>query len=270
MKRLITFLIICLLSFSTLAYANMNGKEKILNDKLKEVEILNNDKKISEMLNNRKALIDSINEEKNKIKLEKQTKENEMSAMLNTINENKQIGKILIYHSHTLEEYADGTTVVDAGNDLTSKLIELGFEVDNVMDNFSFDYNNAYSYSRNYLQGLDLSQYDLIIDMHRDAASSRLLNNIDGTNYSIVKFVFSVQNVNYSAQKQLADKISSNMSDIYSEDFNYDFGILDFNQDLDDSVLLIENGYNSNESEEIYNSNTKIANAIYEALKGEE
>ena len=57
------------------------------------------------------------------------------------------------------------------------------------------------------------------------------------------------------------------MADIYSEDFNYDFGILSFNQDLDDSILLIENGYNTNESEEIYNSNTKIANAIYKALK---
>ena len=270
MKRLITFLIICLLSFSTFAYADMNGKEKILNDKLKEVEILNNDKKITEMLNNRKVLIDTINEEKNKIKLEKQAKENEIKETLNTINENKPIGKILIYHSHTLEDYADGTTVVDAGNDLTHKLIELGFEVDNVIDNFSFDYNNAYYYSRNYLQGLDLNQYDLIIDMHRDAASSRLLNEIDGTNYSIVKFVFSVQNENYSAQKQLADKISSNMTDIYSEDFNYDFGILSFNQDLDDSILLIENGYNTNESEEIYNSNTKIANAIYKALKEEE
>ena len=55
MKRLITILMICLLSFSTLAYANVNGKEKILNDKLKEVEILNNDKRISEMLNNRKT-----------------------------------------------------------------------------------------------------------------------------------------------------------------------------------------------------------------------
>ena len=78
MKRLITLLIICLLSFSTLTYANINGKEKILNDKLKEVEILNNNKRINEMLTNRKVLIDTINEEKNKIKLEKQTKENEM------------------------------------------------------------------------------------------------------------------------------------------------------------------------------------------------
>ena len=66
MKRLLTFLTICLLSFSTFAYANVNGKEKILNDKLKEVEILNNNKKITEMLNNRKVLIDTINEEKNK------------------------------------------------------------------------------------------------------------------------------------------------------------------------------------------------------------
>lgn len=182
----------------------------------------------------------------------------------------KSLGKILVYHTHTLEEYADGTTVVDAGNDLAEKLNNLGFEVDNVVDNFSVDYNNAYASSRSYLSNIDLTQYKLIIDLHRDAAGSKIVKQLEDGDYTIVKFVFSTSNNNYPEQQNLANKISANLQDIYDDDFIYDKGILDFNQDLSNNIVLIENGFNTNTIDEVKNSNTKIANAILQVFEEED
>lgn len=182
----------------------------------------------------------------------------------------KSLGKILVYHTHTLEEYADGTTVVDAGNDLAEKLNNLGFEVDNVVDNFSVDYNNAYASSRNYLSNIDLTQYKLVIDLHRDAAGSKIVKQLEDGDYTIVKFVFSTSNKNYHEQQNLANKISANLQDIYDDDFIYDKGILDFNQDLSNNIVLIENGFNTNTIDEVKNSNTKIANAILQVFEEED
>lgn len=182
----------------------------------------------------------------------------------------KSLGKILVYHTHTLEEYADGTTVVDAGNDLAEKLNNLGFEVDNVVDNFSVDYNNAYASSRNYLSNIDLTQYKLVIDLHRDAAGSKIVKQLEDGDYTIVKFVFSTSNNNYPEQQNLANKISTNLQDIYDEDFTYDKGILHFNQDLSNNIVLIENGFNTNTIDEVKNSNTKIANAILQVFEEED
>ena len=182
----------------------------------------------------------------------------------------KSLGKILIYHTHTLEEYTDGTTVVDAGNDLAEKLSNLGFEVDNVVDNFSVDYNNAYASSRNYLSNIDLTQYKLVIDLHRDAAGSKIIRQLEDGDYTVVKFVFSTSNNNYPEQQNLANKISANLQDIYDDDFLYDKGILNFNQDLSNNIVLIENGFNTNTIDEVKNSNTKIANAILQVFEEED
>ena len=182
----------------------------------------------------------------------------------------KSLGKILVYHTHTLEEYADGTTVVDAGNDLAEKLNDLGFEVDNVVDNFSVDYNNAYASSRNYLSNIDLTQYKLVIDLHRDAAGSKIIRQLEDGDYTVVKFVFSTSNNNYPEQQNLANKISANLQDIYDEDFTYEKGILNFNQDLSNNIVLIENGFNTNTIDEVKNSNTKIANAILQVFEEED
>ena len=182
----------------------------------------------------------------------------------------KSLGKILVYHTHTLEEYTDGTTVVDAGNDLAKKLNNLGFEVDNVVDNFSVDYNNAYASSRNYLSNIDLTQYKLVIDLHRDAAGSKIIRQLEDGDYTVVKFVFSTSNKNYPEQQNLANKISANLQDIYDEDFLYDKGILNFNQDLSNNIVLIENGFNTNTINEVKNSNTKIANAILQVFEEED
>lgn len=242
-KKVFSITIIAMLLFNVNTFADTN----ILSNQQQKVSKVMFERDLKKIIETKKEIIEAAKKE-----------------------QKKSLGKILIYHTHTLEEYADGTTVVDAGNDLAEKLNNLGFEVDNVVDNFSVDYNNAYASSRNYLSNIDLTQYKLIIDLHRDAAGSKIIRQLEDGDYTVVKFVFSTSNKNYPEQQNLANKISANLQDIYDDDFIYDKGILDFNQDLSNNIVLIENGFNTNTIDEVKNSNTKIANAILQVFEEED
>ena len=242
-KKVFSITIIAMLLFNVNTFADTN----ILSNQQQKVSKVMFERDLKKIIETKKEIIEAAKKE-----------------------QKKSLGKILVYHTHTLEEYADGTTVVDAGNDLAEKLNDLGFEVDNVVDNFSVDYNNAYASSRNYLSNIDLTQYKLVIDLHRDAAGSKIIRQLEDGDYTVVKFVFSTSNKNYIEQQNLANKISANLQDIYDEDFTYDKGILNFNQDLSNNIVLIENGFNTNTINEVKNSNTKIANAILQIFEEED
>ena len=242
-KKVFSITIIAMLLFNINTFADTN----ILSNQQQKVSKVMFERDLKKIIETKKEIIEAAKKE-----------------------QKKSLGKILVYHTHTLEEYADGTTVIDAGNDLAEKLNNLGFEVDNVVDNFSVDYNNAYASSRNYLSNIDLTQYKLIIDLHRDAAGSKIIRQLEDGDYTVVKFVFSTSNKNYIEQQNLANKISANLQDIYDEDFTYDKGILHFNQDLSNNIVLIENGFNTNTIDEVKNSNTKIANAILQVFEEED
>ena len=242
-KKVFSITIIAMLLFNVNTFADTN----ILSNQQQKVSKVMFERDLKKIIETKKEIIEAAKKE-----------------------QKKSLGKILIYHTHTLEEYSDGTTVVDAGNDLAEKLNNLGFEVDNVVDNFSVDYNNAYTSSRNYLSNIDLTQYKLVIDLHRDAAGSKIIRQLEDGDYTVVKFVFSTSNKNYHEQQNLANKISANLQDIYDDDFIYDKGILDFNQDLSNNIVLIENGFNTNTIDEVKNSNTKIANAILQVFEEED
>ena len=242
-KKVFSITIIAMLLFNVNTFADTN----ILSNQQQKVSKVMFERDLKKIIETKKEIIEAAKKE-----------------------QKKSLGKILIYHTHTLEEYSDGTTVVDAGNDLAEKLNDLGFEVDNVVDNFSVDYNNAYASSRNYLSNIDLTQYKLVIDLHRDAAGSKIIRQLEDGDYTVVKFVFSTSNKNYTEQQNLANKISANLQDIYDEDFTYEKGILNFNQDLSNNIVLIENGFNTNTINEVKNSNTKIANAILQVFEEED
>ena len=242
-KKVFSITIIVMLLFNVNTFADTN----ILSNQQQKVSKVMFERDLKKIIKTKKEIIEAAKKE-----------------------QKKSLGKILIYHTHTLEEYADGTTVIDAGNDLAEKLNDLGFEVDNVVDNFSVDYNNAYASSRNYLSNIDLTQYKLVIDLHRDAAGSKIIRQLEDGDYTVVKFVFSTSNNNYPEQQNLANKISANLQDIYDEDFTYEKGILNFNQDLSNNIVLIENGFNTNTINEVKNSNTKIANAILQVFEEED
>lgn len=181
------------------------------------------------------------------------------------VREQKQI---LIYHTHTEEEYKD-FTIVEAGEDLAKKLEDKGYIVTHVTDNFSKDYNNAYDSSRTYLETLDLTQYSLIIDLHRDSLDGDNANtvNVWGVNVAKSMFVYS-KAVATANSKNIINTLEEELGSIARDTFSYNNGINYFNQDLSENSVLIEAGNNNNTKWEIKRLCTHLANSIDNYLKG--
>lgn len=175
-------------------------------------------------------------------------------------------GKILIYHTHNNEKYID-SNVIEMGKDLAKKLEKKGYIVDHIEKDFEKnDYNNAYYKSREFLKGIDLDEYNLIIDMHRDAIDNP--NTVVVNDVPVAKgmFVYANKSENYNAVLNIGDGIVDNMkkfdSGLMRNNWEYNKGITYFNSDLDDNILLLEAGNQNNSKLEIMRLNTYITSSI--------
>lgn len=177
--------------------------------------------------------------------------------------------KILIYHTHTLEEYID-SDVVEMGEDLKIKLEKKGFIVDHITDNFSADYNNAYNSSREFLESISLLEYAYIIDYHRNSATPSNTTEVKGVKVAKGMFVYDKYSKNYTSSKEIGDniieKFNNFSTDLTRDNFIYDGGINSFNTDLSDNILLWESGDINNTKLEIMRLNTYFASTINQLL----
>lgn len=182
-------------------------------------------------------------------------------------------GRILIYNSHEIEEYSDGYTVVDASYNLKSKLEKLGYDVTVLEGDFSKnDYNNAYFNSRKALEELELNNYDIVIDLHRNAIEGRDTATIDGKEFVKIMPVLDQSSPNYEEAKELSVGIMNevkNYGDIAKKDYEFEYTYnTHFNQDLGKNILL-EIGNQNNSKWEVQRTLTYLANSIDKFLGGE-
>ena len=131
-------------------------------------------------------------------------------------------------------------------------------------------YNESYNTSRAYLKSIDLSQYSLVIDMHRDSIPYANTVNVNGVECARGMFVFCKNSSGYEASQ-----IKSNGVGKYMDKFNqslmrdgwyYNNGINHFNTDLSDNMVLFEAGNNSNTKVEVQRLNTYFASSINQYL----
>lgn len=184
--------------------------------------------------------------------------------------ENKQkLGNILIYSSHSCETYIDGYSVVDGARELSQKLNKLGFKVTHLEDDFANynGYNESYYSSRNKLNRMDLSKYDLIIDYHRDFSTTPNTIDMYG-NESAKGMIVLSKSGDYKNNKKISNKILDNLhsKDIFKDTYEYERGINYFNQDIKNSILL-EMGNNENTYLEVRRLNTWVSKSLYEIFK---
>lgn len=170
---------------------------------------------------------------------------------------------VFLYNTHPTEEYI-GSDVVLATEKLQNSLIELGFNCDRQLEDllayrleYDIDYSQCYTVSRLFIEEQLMSfDYDLIIDVHRDAISKDLSTlSYNGLNYAKILFVIGKQTDNY----ELTKKISIELSDIansivpgisrgiYEKDSHY-------NQDISKNMILLELGSYQNTSNEVDNT----------------
>lgn len=209
-------------------------------------------------------------------------KQNNVQAFAYIQNNVVDNPRVYIYSTHPtekylgdkLEQYEIDNTVVLASVILQEKLNALGIETlveersasDYIKEN-NLSYEKSYLATRSFLKDkLDKYDFDLIIDLHRDAvAKDKTTTTIDGKDYAKVMFV---ANVNYKDNIALANKLNNIISNKYKSLSRgiYNKYVDNFNQDLNKNVLLLELGGNYNTIDEVLNTIDALALSIKELL----
>lgn len=191
--------------------------------------------------------------------------------------------RVYIYSTHPLEGYVGeklegydvSPGVLLASILLQEKLNEKGIativeerSVSNYLKENNLSFEQSYQATRSFLKD-QLNQhndFDLIIDLHRDATSKdKSTTTIDDKEYAKVMFVMreSYPNVKFaeSLNTIIENKYPSLSRGIYKKYVD------NFNQDLNKKTILLELGGNYNTIDEVVNTIDALANSIEEFLK---
>ena len=220
--------------------------------------------------------------------------------VLKSENEAEQMAprRILIYHTHTYEAYQQDEkdayaqlekwrtkdekhNVIAVGRALCAGLEAIGFEVTH--DTTAFEpptMNAAYARSLTMLEARKQAgeQYDLYIDLHRDAiaSSSAIKRTVSVGGTEIARFMVLIgqgttggyaEKPDWLMNKRIADQITASLNtqiDGLARDVKVKTGR--FNQHVDDCCVLIECGTNWNTLQEVLNGIPYLAQAIKDAL----
>ena len=210
-----------------------------------------------------------------------------------SIRKNPQVPQILIYHTHSQEEFADSvpgdteTSIVGMGEVLAEALQGYGYQVihdtgvydlvDGVLDRSA-----AYDYARVAVENI-LQEYptiEVIIDLHRDGVDGqKFVTEIDGKPTSMIMFFngisrnsqdepiaylanpYTQQNLAFSLQLELAarEKYPGYTRNIYLKAERC-------NLHLRPRSLLVEAGTQLNTVEEEKNAMQPLADLLHEVL----
>ena len=201
--------------------------------------------------------------------------------------------KIYIYNSHQGEKYSikyleDYNIVPDVL--MASLILKDKLESNNIfsiveesdilkyMKENNLDHSDSYKASRVYLEKI-INTYpnmELYIDLHRDATTHKVsTTTINDKPCAKVLFVIGLENSNYEKNLKKVTKLNNIILEKYP---SLTRGIMKkqgygvngiYNQDLDESVILLEIGGNENNIEEINNTLDLIAEVIGEYLNEE-
>ncbi|MBM6859948.1 stage II sporulation protein P [Clostridium saudiense] len=199
--------------------------------------------------------------------------------------------KVLIYHTHSHEGYAEigadarwntdneDINVMGVG-DVLAKELEEGYGITVIHDKTIHDNNYTVCYDRSqetlqsYLN--EYGDFDLIIDLHRDSVEDKNLvtANINGQDLARIMFVTSVNSSRLQANTDLANSLAGITNSLFpglmrnKDIFHYDIGgINGFNMSLSDNIVVWEVGANVNASIEAKRSAKYMARIIAEYFK---
>ena len=211
-----------------------------------------------------------------------------------SINSEKEGPKILIFHTHSQEDFKDSvkgdssTTIVGMGAYLSELLNEKGIETlhhDGVYDliDGQLDRSKAYQLAEKGVKEI-LNQYpsiEVVIDLHRDGVkeSTHLVTTVDGEKTAKIMFFNGLsrtksngdisylynpyidENLSFSFQMQLAceDMYPGFARKIYLKGYRYSLHMMP-------KSLLIEAGAQTNTVEEMKNAMELLANVLVEVL----
>lgn len=191
--------------------------------------------------------------------------------------------EVLIYHTHTQENYSDtvtdssdeNTNVVGVGDVLAKELEEnYGISVIHDKTNHCVSYNDSYARSAETLDKYlkKYGDFKVIIDLHRDSIKDKSVTTteVDGQSASKIMFVNAKNSSRYAKNKELTEKILNKTTELFPTlprgIHTYDRGKAAFNQNKSDGCLLFEIGSNTNTPDESKVTAECMARVIAEIL----
>ncbi|WP_432358513.1 stage II sporulation protein P [Sporosarcina sp. UB5] len=206
-------------------------------------------------------------------------------------------GKVLLYFTHSHEAYepmtkaADGKIAVShqhqtenimkMGEKLKSLLQMNGIETETLeIDNMkelakkNLPYSKAYDTIRPFVKKqISNTNYDLIIDMHRDAVGPEKTTIVhEGERYAKVAFVVGMDHPGYkrneAMSKQLKAEMEKRIPGITRDVISKGGAGVDgkYNQDLHPNIILVELGGIGNTEDELNRTIAVIAQSVSEML----
>ena len=191
--------------------------------------------------------------------------------------------EILIYHTHTTENYAEASVdttdenanVVGVGDVLAKELEEnYGISVIHDKTNHSVSYNDSYSRSSEtvdkYLK--KYGDFKIILDLHRDSVPDKgaMTTKVEGTEAAKIMFVNAKNSTRYDKNKELTENIFKKTEELFPgltrKILTYNRGKNAFNQSKSDGSVLFEMGSNVNSIEEAKVTARCIARVLAEIL----
>lgn len=199
---------------------------------------------------------------------------------------NKSKPEVLIYHTHSAENYAEskGPTdnkdqnVVGVGEVIENEL-EKRYGISVIHDKTKHDvsYNDSYDRSRETAKKYSDkygNSFKLVIDLHRDGGKNKsaFTQNIKGKDAAKVMFVTTRNSKKFEKNNKVANdlqKLTENTFPGLTRDrMIYNNGINAFNQDIFDNSVIFEIGANINTSSETQYTGELMARVIAEYING--
>ncbi|MCM3637355.1 stage II sporulation protein P [Sporosarcina luteola] len=207
--------------------------------------------------------------------------EPEVSKELETI-----AGKVLIYFTHATEAYKPITKAVDGKimvNHQTENVMKMGDKLKGLLELNGVEtdtlkkivpHGRAYNDIRPFVKKqLSENEYDLIIDIHRDAVGPDKTTIVhEGERYAKVAFVLGLDNPSYKQNEVMTNRVKTEMEKripgITRNVISKGGAGVDgkYNQDLHPNIILIELGGIGNSEDELYRTVAIIAESISELL----
>ncbi len=198
---------------------------------------------------------------------------------------NKSNPYILIYHTHTSEEYEGGGSVVDAGRAMKEEFEKLGYKTIHLTEVFDKEqFSGAYSRSIKSVNQIlqDNPSIKLVFDVHRDAITDssgkkyRPISTVDGEQSAQVMLVCGtdekgLSHPNWRENFKFALAVSKTLGDTYnglSRPVNLRGDR--FNTHVTNHTLLIEMGSEKNTIDEITRSSIYTARSIIKTIEKSE
>lgn len=201
--------------------------------------------------------------------------------------------RVLIYHTHTHEAYTQVSndryietetwrtadqkySVVRVGEALTQLLRQQGIEVvHDVTDHEPPKLSTAYARSLETLMGYEGQEFDLYIDLHRDAYNNSLLKCVKSGTQELAQLMVLIgnggdyevkpeyeANLRFAAQltEVLNEKVKNLCRPVMVKNGRY-------NQHIGTPAILIEVGHNENTLQQALSSMSYLSDAIAECLR---